>query len=49
MPPSIPHLDNHKLEQFFGRFVSDLGAVMHAATVLVGDRLGLYAAMADNR
>jgi len=22
MPPSIPHLDNHKLEQFFGRFVS---------------------------
>jgi len=49
MPPSTPHLDNHKLEQFFGRFVSDLGAVMHAATVLVGDRLGLYAAMADSR
>ena len=49
MPPSIPHLDQHKLEQFFGRFVQDLGAVMHAATLLVGDRLGLYQAMADSQ
>src|SRR5829696_7078213 len=49
MPPSIPHLDNNKLEQFFGRFVQDLGAVMHAATLLVGDRLGLYQAMADSQ
>ena len=24
MPPSTPHLDNDKLEQFFGRFVQDL-------------------------
>jgi len=29
-----------------GRFVQDLGAVMHAATVVVGDRLGLYKALA---
>jgi SAM-dependent methyltransferase len=49
MPPSIPHLDNHKLEQFFGRFVQDLGAVLHAATLLVWDRLGLYRAMADSQ
>ena len=37
---SVPHLDNQKLEQFVGRFVQDLGAVLHAATLLVGDRLG---------
>ena len=49
MPPSIPHLDDHKLEQLFGRFVQDLGAVMHAATLLVGDRLGLYRSMADSQ
>ena len=42
-------IDDAKLEAFVGRFVSDLGAVLHAATVLVGDRLGLYAAMADGR
>ena len=48
MPPSVPHLDNQKLEQLVGRFVQDLGAVLHAATLLVGDRLGLYQAMADS-
>lgn len=42
-------IDETRLEQFVGRFVADLGAVLHAATVLVGDRLGLYAAMADGR
>ena len=35
-----------RLEEFVGRFVADLGAVLHAATVLIGDRLGLYRAMA---
>ena len=46
--PSVPHLDNQKLEQLVGRFVQDLGAVLHAATLLVGDRLGLLQAMADS-
>jgi SAM-dependent methyltransferase len=41
-------LDQDKLNTFVGSFVSDLGAVFHAATVLLGDRLGLYAAMADS-
>jgi SAM-dependent methyltransferase len=41
-------VDPAKLDAFVGRFVDDLGAVLHAATVLVGDRLGLYAAMADS-
>lgn len=41
-------IDEKKLEEFVGRFAGDLGAVLHAATVLVGDRLGLYKAMADS-
>ena len=38
--------DEAKLNEFMGRFVGDLGAVMHAATVVVGDQLGLYKALA---
>jgi SAM-dependent methyltransferase len=34
-------------ERLIGPFMRDLGALMHASTVLVGDRLGLYRAMAD--
>ncbi len=45
---TVPSVDPSKLDAFVGRFVGDLGAVLHAATVLVGDRLGLYAAMADS-
>ncbi len=44
-----PVLDPDKLNDFVGRFVGDLGAVLHASTVLLGDRLGLYRAMADSR
>ncbi|PXY20775.1 class I SAM-dependent methyltransferase [Prauserella muralis] len=42
-------IDQAKLDEFVGRFAGDLGAVLHAATVLVGDKLGLYRAMADSR
>ena len=42
-------LDAIKLEEFVDRFAGDLGAVLHAATVLIGDQLGLYRAMADGR
>lgn len=42
-----PTINENKLNEFIGRFVGDLGAVMHAATVLIGDKLGLYKAMAD--
>jgi SAM-dependent methyltransferase len=31
-----------------GKAVSDMGAAMHAALILLGDRLGLYKAMADS-
>jgi len=40
-------LDQAKLDAFVGRFLGDLGTAMHLPTVLVGDRLGLYQAMAD--
>ena len=40
-------IDEDKLNEFIGKFVGDVGAVMHAATVLIGDELGLYKAMAD--
>jgi hypothetical protein len=40
-------IDESKLNEFLGKFVGDLGAVMHAATVVVGDTLGLYKALAE--
>jgi ubiquinone/menaquinone biosynthesis C-methylase UbiE len=36
-----------KLNAFVGRFVSDLGAATHAGMVVIGERLGLYKALAD--
>ena len=38
-----------ELEQFLGRFVTDLGAAMAGANVVLGDRLGLYAAVAERQ
>jgi SAM-dependent methyltransferase len=40
-------IDEVKLNEFMGRFVGDLGAALSAALVVIGDRLGLYRAMAD--
>jgi SAM-dependent methyltransferase len=40
-------MDEGKLNAFMGRFVGDLGAVMHAATIVVGDQLGLYKSLAE--
>lgn len=42
-------IDETRLNEFVGRFAQDLGAVLHAATVLIGDRLGLYRAMGDGQ
>jgi SAM-dependent methyltransferase len=46
---TAPTLDEAKLDQFMGRFVSDLGAALSAALVVIGDKLGLYRAMADGQ
>jgi SAM-dependent methyltransferase len=39
-------VDQAKLNELLGRFVSDFGAAGFAATVVIGDRLGLYQALA---
>ena len=38
-----------KLNAFLGKLVGDLGATASAALVLIGDRLGIYKAMADGK
>ena len=48
-PHVAPALDMEKLQQFMGQAVGDMGAAMHAVLVLLGDRLGLYKAMADSK
>jgi SAM-dependent methyltransferase len=40
-------VDNDRLTAFLNVFVTDLGATMAAGGVVVGDRLGLYKALAD--
>src|SRR5277367_6758916 len=40
-------LDMDKLNAFVGRFVGDLGAAVHAGMVVIGERLGLYKALAE--
>jgi len=39
-------VDASNLEQFLGKFVNDLGATVHAGMVVIGERLGLYKALA---
>ncbi|MGK7874914.1 MAG: class I SAM-dependent methyltransferase [Xenococcaceae cyanobacterium] len=41
-------VDESKLHEFLGKMVSDLGAAANSALVLIGDKLGLYKAMASN-
>lgn len=40
-------INESKLDEFMGQFVHDLGAVMHAATIVIGDQLGIYKALAE--
>lgn len=40
-------INEGKLNEFMGQFVHDFGAVMHAATIVAGDQLGLYKALAE--
>ena len=41
-----PALDMNKLNAFIGQFVGDLGAAVHAGMVVIGEKLGLYKALA---
>lgn len=44
---TMPAPDQGKLDAFLGRFLGDLGAMMNGPAVLLGDRLGLWRALAD--
>jgi hypothetical protein len=45
-PTQTQAIDETKLNAFMGKAVMDMGAALHATLVVVGDRLGLYKAMA---
>lgn len=40
-------IDNDKLHELLGKAVVDFGATFHAALVVIGDKLGLYKALAE--
>jgi SAM-dependent methyltransferase len=44
--PARP-VDQEQLDELLGRFVTDLGATISAGNVILGDRLGLYRALAE--
>jgi SAM-dependent methyltransferase len=43
-----PAVDSNKLHEFVMKAVGEMGAAMNAALILVGDKLGLYKAMAGS-
>ena len=42
----VPAIDMNKLNSFIGQFVTDLGAAVHSGMVVIGEKLGLYKALA---
>src|SRR5262245_49506923 len=42
-------MDETKLMEFMGRLVTDMGGAALMASVIVGDELGLYRALADGK
>ncbi|HUI83947.1 MAG TPA: class I SAM-dependent methyltransferase [Candidatus Binatia bacterium] len=42
----VPKIDMDKLNAFIEHFVGDLGAAVHAGMVVIGEKLGLYKALA---
>src|ERR1700735_4286872 len=47
--PSARPIDQDKLNALLGQAVQDMGASLHAALIVIGDKLGLYRAMADGQ
>src|SRR5208283_4920498 len=43
----VPAIDMNKLNAFIGQFVTDLGAAVHTGMVVIGEKLGLYKALAE--
>ena len=46
MSPEQATLDQKKVDEFLGKAIQDVAATFHAGLVLIGDKLGLYRAMA---
>jgi hypothetical protein len=46
-PTQAPAIDMNRLNAFIGQFVTDLGAAVHAGMVVIGEKLGLYKALAS--
>src|SRR5689334_19259542 len=44
----MSNVDMDRLNAFIGQFVTDLGAAVHAGMVVIGEKLGLYKALAAN-
>ncbi len=44
----MSNIDQNKLDSFLGKVVSDVGAAMSAALVVLGDQLGLWRALASS-
>ena len=42
-------MDESKLTEFMGRLVADMGGAAMVASIIVGEELGLYRAMADGQ
>src|SRR6478752_2186746 len=42
-------MDESKLADFMGQLVADMGGAAMVASIIVGEELGLYRAMADGR
>ena len=48
MAVQTPAIDQDKLMAFLGQVIGELGATVNAGLIVIGDRLGLYRAMASN-
>jgi 2-polyprenyl-3-methyl-5-hydroxy-6-metoxy-1,4-benzoquinol methylase len=46
---SATKVEQAKLQEFMGKIVNDLGATWSTVLVIIGDKLGLYKAMADSK
>src|SRR5437879_13819563 len=46
-PPQL-NIDEDKLNEFMGKALADMGAAINTSLILIGDRLGLYKAMAGS-
>jgi SAM-dependent methyltransferase len=42
-------IDSERLNALLGQAVQDMGAALHATLIVIGDRLGLYRALADGQ